>query len=73
MLYEVITRGVANEINDRSVAFTHPEWKQSWRGSRIRSYRRFGRTEWNISDIVLENIERHREEGAEARTSYNFV
>ncbi len=44
---------ISDHINDRTVAFTHPEWKASWKGSRVRSHRRFGRTEWNVSDIVL--------------------
>ncbi len=44
---------VGSEINDREVPFTHPEWKEAWKGSRVENYRRFGRTEWNISDIVL--------------------
>jgi predicted aldo/keto reductase-like oxidoreductase len=44
---------VGMPINDRDVPFTNPEWKESWKGSRVQSYRRFGRTEWNVSDIVL--------------------
>jgi aryl-alcohol dehydrogenase-like predicted oxidoreductase len=32
---------------------THPEWKDAWKGSRIRAHRRFGRTGWEVSDIVL--------------------
>ena len=44
---------VGDKIIDRSVAFTHPEWKESWKGSRIQAHRRFGRTGWNVSDIVL--------------------
>jgi predicted aldo/keto reductase-like oxidoreductase len=44
---------VSEHINDGTVPFTHPEWKDAWRGSRVESYRRFGRTEWNVSDIVL--------------------
>jgi len=44
---------VGTQINDREIAFTHPEWKDAWRGSRVQSYRRFGRTGWNVSDIVL--------------------
>jgi uncharacterized protein len=40
-------------INDRDVPFTNPEWKEAWKGSRVQRYRRFGRTEWNVSDIVL--------------------
>ncbi|MGI9591912.1 MAG: aldo/keto reductase, partial [Myxococcota bacterium] len=45
--------GVRKHIADRDVAFTHPEPKPGWEQSRIRSYRRFGRTGWNVSDIVL--------------------
>jgi predicted aldo/keto reductase-like oxidoreductase len=44
---------VGGKIMDREVAFTHPEWKETWKGSRVENYRRFGRTEWNVSDIVL--------------------
>ena len=44
---------VGGKIMDRDMPFTHPEWKDSWKKSRIQSYRRFGRTEWNVSDIVL--------------------
>jgi len=44
---------VGSKIMDRDMAFTHPEWKEGWKGSRIEDYRRFGRTEWNVSDIVL--------------------
>jgi predicted aldo/keto reductase-like oxidoreductase len=44
---------VGSQINDREIAFTHPEWKDAWKGSRVQDYRRFGRTEWNVSDIVL--------------------
>jgi aryl-alcohol dehydrogenase-like predicted oxidoreductase len=42
---------------------THPEWKDAWKGSRIRAHRRFGRTEWNVSDIVLGTGRIHREGG----------
>ena len=44
---------INQHINDRSVAFTDPEWKSAWKGSRVANYRRFGRTDWNVSDIVL--------------------
>ena len=33
--------------------YTHPEWKDGWKGSRIASHRRLGRTDWEVSDIVL--------------------
>jgi aryl-alcohol dehydrogenase-like predicted oxidoreductase len=35
------------------VVKTHPDWNAEWNGSRIASHRRFGRTGWNVSDIVL--------------------
>jgi hypothetical protein len=44
---------VGKHINDKDIAFTHPEWKDSWKGATIQNHRRFGRTEWNVSDIVL--------------------
>jgi len=40
-------------IQDRDMAFTHPNPEPAWEGSRIRDYRRFGRTDWQVSDIVL--------------------
>jgi hypothetical protein len=46
-------RDQAREIFGVKVATTHPEWRQDWKGARIQSYRRFGRTGWNVSDIVL--------------------
>lgn len=44
---------VGSQINDHEIPFTHPEWKEAWKGSRVQNYRRFGRTGWNVSDIVL--------------------
>ncbi len=35
------------------VETTHPVWEEDWKDSRIRARRRFGRTGWEISDIVL--------------------
>ncbi len=43
----------ASEIFEAQVPKTHPEWKQAWRGSRVRAYGRLGRTEWRVSDTVL--------------------
>jgi len=43
----------AAEIFGAPVTKTHPEWRDEWRGSRVREYRRFGRTEYQISDIVM--------------------
>ncbi|MCH2169329.1 aldo/keto reductase [Myxococcota bacterium] len=40
-------------IQDSSVITTHPDWSSDWREARIRDHRRFGRTGWEISDIVL--------------------
>ena len=54
---------VSSHINDRTVPFTHPEWKDAWRGSRVQSYRRFGRTGWQVSDIVLGTGRINGEEG----------
>jgi len=45
--------GVGRDIQDRDMTFTHPDPKPDWQSSRIQRYRRFGRTEWNVSDIVL--------------------
>ncbi|HEX9815240.1 MAG TPA: aldo/keto reductase, partial [Myxococcota bacterium] len=44
---------VFSEIFGDNVVETHPEWKEAWRGSRIRAHRRLGRTDWQVSDIVL--------------------
>jgi hypothetical protein len=35
------------------VTKTHPEWKNEWKGARVREYGRLGRTEWRVSDTVL--------------------
>jgi hypothetical protein len=45
-------QGISKNIQ-AEVVKTHPEWKQAWKGSRVQSYRRFGRTGWEVSDIVL--------------------
>jgi aryl-alcohol dehydrogenase-like predicted oxidoreductase len=44
---------VDEEVFGAVVVETDPEWKDAWKGSRIRAHRRFGRTGWNVSDIVL--------------------
>jgi predicted aldo/keto reductase-like oxidoreductase len=54
---------ISDNVNDRRVAFTHPEWKDAWKGSRVQSYRRFGRTGWEVSDIVLGTGRIQGEEG----------
>jgi hypothetical protein len=43
---------VGEQISGGEVVKTHPEWKQAWKGSRIQSYRRFGRTGFMVSEIV---------------------
>ena len=57
-------RGWANvaPINAKA-QYTNPEWKQEWKGSRIVGHRRFGRTNWNISDIVLGTGRIKRQDG----------
>ncbi|MEN8181279.1 MAG: aldo/keto reductase [Myxococcota bacterium] len=35
------------------VAMTHPEWRETWKGSRVQSYRTLGRTGARVSDICL--------------------
>ena len=57
-LGQIVTFGfgwapIGSQINDSTVPYTNPEWKEAWKGSRIVSHRRFGRTGWNVSDIVL--------------------
>ncbi len=44
---------ISDGIAQAPVVKTHPEWKRAWKGSRVQSYRRLGRTEWKVSDIVL--------------------
>jgi len=43
---------VGEEIFGGEVVKTHPEWKDAWKGSRVQNYRRFGRTEFMVSDIA---------------------
>ena len=47
-------RGVAGNIgSSEGIVTTNPEWKEAWKGARVKGYRRLGRTGWNVSDIVL--------------------
>ena len=46
-------KGPLTEVFGGKVQKTHPEWKDEWRGSRIQSYGRLGRTDWPVSDTVL--------------------
>jgi len=56
---------VLGQIFGGDVVKTNPEWKSEWRGSRVRSYRRLGRTGWEVSDIVMGTGPLGREKGAE--------
>lgn len=47
------------------VVKTHPEWREEWKGSRVSSYGRLGRTEWPVSDTVLGTGSLQGEKGAE--------
>ncbi|MDX1648615.1 MAG: aldo/keto reductase [Myxococcota bacterium] len=46
-------RGPLQEIFSADVATTHPEYPEHWKGARVQAYRRFGRTGYRISDVVL--------------------
>ncbi len=47
-------RRIQGEVmTNNGVVKTHPTWDDAWRGARVRSYGRLGRTEWKISDTVL--------------------
>jgi predicted aldo/keto reductase-like oxidoreductase len=41
------------EVFGGDVVKTHPTLEAPWRGSRVQSYGRLGRTDWPVSDIVL--------------------
>jgi predicted aldo/keto reductase-like oxidoreductase len=43
-----VSQGIGAEV-----VTTHPQWEAAWKGSRIQAHRRFGRTGWQVSDIVL--------------------
>jgi len=44
---------VFTQIFGAGVPETHPDWNDTWKGSRIAAHRRMGRTDWQASDIVL--------------------
>jgi len=44
---------ISKYINDDEVVKTAPVWKPDWKGATVQSHRRFGRTGWSVSDIVL--------------------
>ncbi len=46
-------REPVQEIFKAEVVTTAPEWREAWKGSRVQAYRRLGRTDWKVSDIVL--------------------
>jgi predicted aldo/keto reductase-like oxidoreductase len=56
---------VVGQIFGGEVVKTHPEWKDSWRGSRVKATRRLGRTDWQVSDIVMGTGPLEREKGPE--------
>ena len=58
-------RPVSRGISGPGVEMTHPEWKQAWKGSRVKAYRRLGRTDFEISDIVLGSGPLKGDEGTE--------
>jgi aryl-alcohol dehydrogenase-like predicted oxidoreductase len=39
--------------SDEGVVKTHAQWRPDWKGSRVRAYRRLGRTGYEVSDVVL--------------------
>jgi aryl-alcohol dehydrogenase-like predicted oxidoreductase len=46
--------GVNQHIaSDDGIVKTHAEWIEAWKGSRVRAYRRLGRTGFEVSDVVL--------------------
>ena len=58
-------RRPVGEVFGGEVAKTHPSWEDSWRGSRVQSYGRLGRTNWPVSDIVLGAGQIRGEKGTE--------
>ena len=60
---------ISTHINDEEILKTHPVWKPDWKGSTVQSHRRFGRTGWSVSDIVL-GTGRIRDEDGENRGAH---
>ena len=56
--------GPLGRIFGGQVAKTHPEWRDDWKGSRVKSYGRLGRTEWPVSDTVVGTGPLRGEKGA---------
>jgi predicted aldo/keto reductase-like oxidoreductase len=45
---------IQSQINgNEGIVKTHPTWENAWKGARVESYGRLGRTDWRISDTVL--------------------
>lgn len=42
-----------NENIQADVVPTHPSYPEEWKGAEVKGYRRLGRTEWKISDVVI--------------------
>lgn len=55
----------ATQIFGGDVVKTHPTWEEDWKGSRVASYGRLGRTEWPVSDTVLGTGQLVGEKGTE--------
>ena len=54
LAFHVNSLDVAGKISsDNGVVKTNPTWKSEWKGSRVESYGRLGRTDWPVSDTVL--------------------
>lgn len=45
--------GPLQRIFTDDVQTTHPSYPEAWKGATVRAHRRFGRTEYRISDVVL--------------------
>ncbi len=40
-----------SSVGDTTI--THPEYLEEWKGARVQGYRRLGRTNWKVSDVVV--------------------
>ena len=57
--------GPLTQVFGGDVVKTNPEWKTEWKGSRVQSYGRLGRTGWPVSDTVLGTGPLRGEKGTE--------
>jgi aryl-alcohol dehydrogenase-like predicted oxidoreductase len=48
--WEAVNDGISSNAG---IVKTSPEWKEAWKGSRVRAHRRLGRTGFEVSDVVL--------------------